>query len=245
MIAGALVASLGACIDFVEPDLPERGAPAVVQATLRAGDDGSLAVEALLTPGLDEDGFRRTLLREALIVADTAIAPIDVARNGTRSYVAAFATAFAPEGEIRFEAPVVRAVGAAPPSVAWSGIRALDDDTVRVSIGDDLVLRITTEGAEDPRPELRQWQVQLTAAERSFRLGGDGVPPDTIVVPARWLPPPDEGHIAARLSYTRSAEIRRSPGDYVGLVLLDVRLNWTVRMTDPAMATVAVEARIE
>ncbi|MGH7505043.1 MAG: hypothetical protein ACRELX_05315 [Longimicrobiales bacterium] len=241
LIAAALTAA-GGCIDFVEPDLPQRGAPAVVQAFLRAAGDGTLVVEATLAPGLDEDGFRRSVLRETLLVADSAIAPSEVARNGTRSYAAKWtANDVVPEGVVRFEAPLIADV-ASPPSLSWPGIRRLDGDTVVLKPGEALGLRIATGGIEDPVPELRQWMLQLSGEDGAFRIGADGFPPDTIVVPARWLPAPDSGRITARLSYTRSGTVRPVPGDYVGLLLLDLRLNWTIRIANVPHASAAGRA---
>src|SRR5690606_3498397 len=139
LIAAAFATGSAGCIDFVEPDLPERGAPAVVQVTIRLSED-SLSVEGVLAPGLDDGGFRRGVLRETLLVGDTAIEPTELERNGTRRYTAHWQPGDgAPAGPVRLEAPLVNQVVAPPPSLEWSGIRALDADTVVIGPGGDLV----------------------------------------------------------------------------------------------------------
>jgi hypothetical protein len=225
----ALATGGTACIDFVEPDLPERGAPAVFQGALRVWDDGRVVVDGLLAPGLDADAVRRILIREAIVAMNRAVEPASIARNGSRSYFSQWTTT--PDsvaGVLVLEGPRVE-TGSPPPSFRWSGITTPQDDTVAVVAGADVMLRLTVAAAETPAPQTRQWLVQMTGAGGTFRFGGDGAPPDSLLVPAYWLPEPADGLIAVTLSYTRSMAIQQ-PSDYIGVLLLDTRVQWTLRV---------------
>ena len=229
----ALVAPLlaTACVDFVAPDLPEIGAPAVFQGALRVRADGSVQVDGQLAPGLDEDGFRRRVAREAVVALGRMVAPGSTAPNGTRSYFDEWSTTIdSVAGTLTLEAPAVEGVGP-PPAIRWSGLAKLDSDTVPVAAGEDLVLRVRLSGADEPPPLNDSWLLQLTGEEGQFRIGADGAPPDSIVVPARWLPAPDDGVVLAELGYTRTTSVRPAMSDYVGLFLLGAGVSWTVRVT--------------
>lgn len=228
--AGLLVL-IGCDIDFVEPDLPERGAPVVFEATLRVLDGSTIEVGARLAPGLDESGIRRTLQREAMRVLGAEIAPDSVLRNGTRVYLATLPVVGIPADPITLEAPKVEDVGALPPVVRWFGLTRQGPDTVELAPGSDLILTVDSAAAAAvPPPDIRQWTLLLTGAGRAFfSVGSNGVPPDSIVVPARWIPQATDGVITARLTYQQSVQLRPAPGDYVALVLLDTRIQWTVR----------------
>jgi hypothetical protein len=95
--------------------------------------------------------------------------------------------------------------------------------------GGDLALVLESDlGTPEPAPGIRQWFLTIAGDSTTFRLGGDGLPPDTILVPARWIPPGDS--LAVRLIFSQSASVTPPPGDYVGIFALDTRLFWTVRM---------------
>jgi hypothetical protein len=238
-IVAALAVGLAACIDFVEPDLPELGAPVVLQVGVVIVDVVSAGVDARLAPGLDADGFRRSVSRAALRVAGVAIDPDTVLRNGTHVYDAELVLARSPADPILIEAPAVDDVAAPPPVARWFTVRRVGPDTVRLAAGADLVLVLdTSAAAPDPPPATRQWVLALTGANGTFTIASTGIPPDTLVVPARWLPAPADGVVQARLVAQQSAQLRPPPGDYVALLTLDTRITWTV-LVEPAVAPAA------
>jgi len=224
---------LAGCIDFVEPELPELGAPAVIQVTMRVTDRGEAEVEALLAPGLDRAGLQRTVLRDTLFVLGRAVVPDSIARNGSRRYRDAWqASAGAVAEPVTFRAPHLADLGASPPEVTWTGARRLGPDTLAVVRGGDVVLEVGGgAGTALPEPELQQWFLRLEGEEGAFNISADGPPPDTIQIPARWIPAGRE--VAARLIFAQSAVLEEGPGDYVGLITLDIRLHWTLPFVDP------------
>jgi hypothetical protein len=225
--------ALAGCIDFVEPDLPELGAPAVIQATIRLTDVGDAAFEALLSPGFDAEGFRREVAMDTVHVLGRAITPDSIARNGSRRYRAVWQAPGTVVAEpVTFRAPLLEDLAASPPSVTWTGAHRLGPDTLDIVAGEDLMLEVGAgAGTALPEPDLQQWFLRLEGDDGAFNISADGPPPDTIHVPARWIPAGDK--IAARLIYAQSAVIEETPGDYVGLITLDIRLHWTVRLHGP------------
>lgn len=227
------ILALAACIDFVEPDLPSLGAPAVIQATIRLTDQGEAELDALLAPGLDEAGLRRAVTRDTILVLGRPVVPDSIAHNGSRHYRAVWPSpATAVAEPVTFRAPSLGSLTARPPEVVWAGARRVGPDTLRVAAGQDLFLEVGPgAGSQLPQPDRQQWFLRLEGDSSAFNISADGPPPDTIQVPSRWIPPGNE--VAARLIYAQSAVIEDAPGDYVGLITLDIRLNWTVRMLEP------------
>jgi hypothetical protein len=227
------IVALTACVDFVEPDLPALGAPAVIQATIRLTDRGEAELEALLAPGLNEAGLRRAVTRDTVLVLGRPVTSDSIAHNGSRRYRALWpAPSTAVAEPVTFRAPTLGNLTARPPEVVWAGARRLGPDTLRVVSGQDLFLQVGPgAGSALPKPDVQQWFLRLEGDEGAFNISADGPPPDTIQVPARWIPAGDE--VAVRLIYAQSAVIEDTPGDYVGLITLDIRLNWTVRFLEP------------
>lgn len=225
------------CIDFVEPDIPELGAPATVQATLRLTDLGTAEVDVYLAPGLDSAGSQRSLTGTPLEALGRAHQADSIRRNGTRRYTKSWLTARDIVSEpILFRAPGIDRVAAAPPALEWVGVRRLGPDTLRLRPGEDLYLPIALgRGAGTPQPAIRQWFLRLSSASGAagaFGLSADGTPPDTIYVPARWIPRTNE--LDVRLIFNQSSILRTPPGDYIGVVNVDVRLFWTVHIVGAA-----------
>jgi len=219
------------CIDFVEPELPDRGAPAAIEATIRIMDDGTAELDARLVPGLDSNGNRRAVERDIVDVLGRAVAPDTVLFDGTRRYVETWAVSPQVVGEpISFEAPRLGGVVAMPPAIEWSSVRRVDPDTIQVERGEDVVLALAQGSPVSQAADIRQWFLRLEGDSSAFNISADGLPPDIIQVPARWIPAGAE--IAVRLIQTQSAVVSHEPGDYLGLIVLDTRLHWTVRMLD-------------
>lgn len=232
LIGVALAAAAGACIDFVEPDLPFRGQPALFQGVLRVWDDGRVAADGSLTPGFDDDAVPRDVRRETLRALNRVVAPAAVAEDGRRTYMEQWTTTRdSVAGTLVFEAPLL-AGGAPPPGFRWAGIGTPQGDTLTVAAGADLTLVVETGPVEEPAPSTRQWLLSLSGSSGTLRIGADGVPPDTLLVPARFLPLPNAGFFAATLSYTRSLAVAQ-PSEYTGIVTLDARIEWVVRVLEP------------
>jgi hypothetical protein len=230
LTAAGLALLTAACIDFVAPDLPEIGAPAVFQGNVRVREDGTVRVDAQLVPGIDEDGFRRRLATDEVIALGRRIPPRATMPNGTRGYVEEWMTT--PDsvaGALALEAPVVEGVDA-PPSIRWSGLVRVGPDTVALADGRDLVLRLAVTGPDAPMALNRSWNLQLISTEGRFGISADGVPPDSISVPADWLPDAPTGTFAAEFRYTRTTTVRPDGSSYLGLFLADVQLGWTIRI---------------
>jgi hypothetical protein len=222
------------CIDFIEPDIPELGAPATVQATLRLTDLGTAEVDVYVTPGLDSAGALRSLSDRPPEALGRRLEVDSIRRNGTRRYTESWLTgANVVAQPIRFRAPNITRVQAAPPAVEWVGVRRAGPDTIRLRPGEDLLLPVALgQGSGAPEPGIRQWFLRLAGSSGTFGLSADGTPPDTIYVPARWFPRDHE--LDVRLIFNQSSILRPPPGDYIGVINVDVRLFWTVRIAGPA-----------
>lgn len=230
MPALAVVAAVAACADFVDPNIPEAGGPAVLSAVAVVSDRGTVDVRGIMNAGLDLIGVQRDVPDAGLGVNDTVIQPVAVERDGDHRYQSMWAFDVASEPiAIELRGPPIPGIIAAPPTAMLRGIRREGPDTLRITAGSDLLIRLAAEpGASTPSPISQQWFLTIAAAAREFRLGGSGAPPDTILVPGRFLPAGDS--LEVRLIYQQLAEAQAPPGDYIGVFTLDARLFWTVRV---------------
>ena len=218
------------CIDFVEPNIPgisDRGSAALFEARIVVTDSGRVNTDARLTPGLDFEGFRRPVTAPQLEVIGRVLEPDSVRPDGTLRYIASWDvgpnTLLAP---ITLRAPEVEGV-VAPLAIEWFGLRRAGPDSIRLLEGEDLLLPVAAvDGTSRPEPSIRQWFLTLSSGGHSLRLSADGVPPDPISVPPRWIPQGDTVHV--RLIFTQSAILEESPGDYLGVVTADTWLSWSV-----------------
>jgi len=228
-LSAALGLSAAACLDFVEPDLPERGAPAVAQINVVVTDSGKLSVQAEVAPGIDASGFRRTLVDEDVRAAGHSIAPHDTTDAGGRRYAATLSVGRElVASAIEIMAPSITHTSVIP-SVRWAGLERLDPDTI--ALEPDGSLRLHVAERADPTvgaPATRQWFLTLFGDDNNVRIGSNGVPPDTLVVPAHWIPNAEET-VVVRLIYQQSAQVNADT-PYIGLITLDLRLHWTVTM---------------
>jgi len=222
---------MAGCLDFIDPILPSRGAAAVVTAHVNVTERGDVELTVRLLPGLDSAGVPRAVASRAARLLSRAIEPDTVTLREWVYHETFTVPAAQVAGPIIFEAPAVRGVGA-PPAVTWYGVRRMDPDTLTLRAGQDMRLVLDADlGMPAPAPATRQWFMTLASTGGVFRLGADGVPPDTVIVPARWVPAGDI--VRVLLIWVQSADIRPQPGDYIGLVTLDVRASWTVRVITP------------
>ena len=223
------------CIDFVAPNIPgieDRGSAAQFDMRVVVTDSGRVNTDARLIPGLDFEGFRRPVTAPQLEVIDRVLEPDTVRPDGALRYIASWDsdpnTILRP---ITLRAPEVEGVAAPPPAIEWFGLRRAGPDSIRLLEGGDLLLPVVAvDGTSRPEPSIRQWFLTLSSGGRSFRLGSDGVPPDPISVPPRWIPEGDT--VQVRLIFTQSAVLQEPPGDYLGVVTTDSWLFWSV-LIDP------------
>jgi hypothetical protein len=224
------------CFDFVEPDLPEAGAPAVLQTSLSLNETGQLQAGALLAPALTLDGLRRAVLVDTLRVSSVAITPDSVRPNGTREYRLSTIVQD-PIGftrPLRIKSPTVADVRAASPIIEWFALQRADPDTVIFGAGQDLLLNLIVEPGESrPAPDQRTWSLELVTDSGTFRIGAQGRPPATLRVPAYWVPPSGNGRVTAYLSYLLTGTYRPAPGDYLHTLSVNLRIRWNIRLQTP------------
>ena len=220
------------CLDFVEPELPERGAPAVAQISVVLTDSAQLTVTGTLAPGFDDDGLRRDVLDARISAAGEPFEPVDTLADGSFRYATSRQVEpGAMETSIEIRAPRVASTGPGA-IVNWPGLRRLDADTVARAPDGSLRLHVDTVPSgplAEPRPGTRQWFLTLAGEEGTFRLSADGPPPEELEIPARWVP---DGPVSVRLIYQQSARVQLEP-DYVSVITLDLRVHWTIPEQEP------------
>ena len=219
------------CFDFVAPDFPEAGAPAVLQAAIFVDDAGRVSIDALLAPGLGIGGVQRQVRRDTLDVMGLRLAPQEVRKNGTRAYhFNAVVPADTTPVELQLVAPRVEDIVGPPPAVDWFGIRKTDPDTITWTRGTDLVLHVRTDaGPSVPPPAIRQWFLALAGSDRVFRVSSDGFPPETLRIPSEWVPAPRNGLIDITLIYYQAGQQRPPSGDYIGNISFNLQLRWILQ----------------
>lgn len=223
--------ALGACWDFVEPDFPGAGAPAVLTVGLFADESNRANVTGLLAPGLTKGGLQRRVTNDTLWIYGVPLTPTNVRPNGSREYDT---TLEAPDLENRVlevRPPAIEEL-TSPAPTRWSTIRKLDPDTISWTRGTDLVLRIdTTLVSVQPRPQIRQWFLELRGSDRPFRVSSDGLPPAALRIPAEWMPTPSSsGTIVASLQFYQSGQQLSAPRDFLTNVTFTFILRWIIRV---------------
>lgn len=229
-----LSTSLGGCLDFVEPDFPGAGAPALLQVTLNLEPAGSGNISGVLVPGLTFGGFVRDVPNDTLLVNGLRVGPINVRDNGTREYQLNGAVAADPiDTDTPFEvvAPPVEEVTGRPPDIRWYTITKLGGDTIAWTRGTDLVVSVDTALVpSSPSPQIRQWFLEIAGATRSFRLSSDGLPPGELRIPTAFVPAAANGIIRMTLSFQQSGNYRSPANDYIGSYTFRTALQWIVEV---------------
>lgn len=232
LLAALVAATMGGCVDFVEPDIPNADTPATLQVAITIVDGHTALVTGRLLPGFDHIGIRRPLDDPRLTVLGREIQPLEAGADTMRAYQDTLALEpGAALGPIVVEPPPVQGT-AAPGPMTWVGIQRLGPDTLVLAQGNDLTLEL--EVSEGGTAAIRQWFVVLTGDAGTFRVSSDGPPPERITIPAHWLPSPrPDGTIGVSLTDIQS-ETRVGPvGDYVVSGTVSSRVSWTVRSEAP------------
>lgn len=220
-----------ACWDFVEPEFPEAGAPALLQATAAVDEKGGLVFDALLIPGLAIGGVQRPVPHDTLDVYNLRLGPESIARNGRRSY--AFGGKLTLNNVLllpfELQAPVVEGVAGPPPHVRWFGIRKTDPDTIIWTRNTDLLLHVQpVPGVSLPPPATRQWFLEVRGSSRSFRISADSLPPAEMRILAAWVPESDGDTLHVNFSFFQNGQQESPGGDYIGNFAFTTLLHWFV-----------------
>jgi hypothetical protein len=229
-----IAALCAGCWDFVEPDFPEAGAPAVLQSSTFVDERGNISIDALLAPGFTVAGLQREVPNDTLHVYGLSLAPAEIKKNGSRAYT--FSGNLDSPDPLRvpfvLDGPVIEEVTGPPPHVRWFGIRKLDPDTITWPRGTELRLRIDTTLAQaTPLPQIRQWFLEIRGKDRSFRVSSDGLPPATLRLPAEWVPADTNGIVTATLSFYQSGTLLSPKRDYIGNISFTVLIRWIIKVT--------------
>jgi len=220
------------CIDFTEPSLPNSGAPALAQLSVSLQENGVLMVSGQVQPGRDSSGVTRVPQDSSVFVAGIDI-PADtvLARNTLRFSDTQVLPREALNDAIIIKTPPIAGILAPPPILIWYGIDKVGSDTVVVERGGDAVLRVNARlGEAVPPVNTRQWFLDLSGPGGVIRVSGNGYPPDSMRIPPQWLPATPPANINASLLYYQSGQVREPPGDYVGNISMDARLQWLVQL---------------
>lgn len=223
-----LALPLAGCFDFVEPDLPQRGAPAVARLTVSLSDSGTVSLDGLVAPGLAADGFPREVRDPTVIAVDLPFLPADSADDLRYSETRTIDPGLLAAPGIIRGPELARTRGT--PTLRFRGLARLDGDTVALEADGSLRLHMEV-GTVGAVADVRQWFLTLTGDTMVFRLSSDGPPPPVIDVPARWVPG-DAPFVTARLIYQQSSRIQ-TVVDYIGLYVQNLELHWIVRTDRP------------
>ena len=218
---------VSACFDFIEPDLADENGAALLNINATQVEDGIVDIEALFSPGIDADGFRRRVQNDTLRVFGLVIPPSSERASGTLVYnvdaTMAEITTFHPFTVV---APRVAGV-AALPEVVWQGFRKLGADTIVIRRGEDLTLAVETD-PDIPRPARpnQQWLLQIAGGNDSFLIGGNGLPPLSIRIPVAWIPERPDSILSATLTSSQSGVVRVP--NYRAAINYSAIVQWTV-----------------
>jgi len=234
----AALASTG-CLDFAEPDLPDIGAPAILQVSINLRADGTFIVNGELAPGLTLDANTRRLpAGDSIVVYGVVIQPYDITSAERRKYnFGDTAAARFFDQPLTLEAPWLEDVRAVIRPLSWRTARRIGSDTIVVARGHDLVLPVAHTGtAHSVAPQREEWVLFLTTESQTYKVGANGPPPDSIVVPARWIPDPENGRVRLRLWHSMNTTMREWPGDYILNLSALIEVDWTLQLTGPTLA---------
>lgn len=230
LLAAALT---GGCYDFHDPMFPASGAPVTLQANIWLTEDRGLSFYGYLTPGINADGFTRTVEADAIVLMGSSIAPIRVRDEQLHEYADSMQLSDRiGKQPITLVSPRVKGIQAPTPAIQWFVPERLDPDTITIEAGADLILRVQPEaGMSLPLPQIRQWSVHVAGDSTVFTAGANGIVPAEIRVPAYWLPAADSaGRLRAVLIVYMASHQRPEPGDYMANINLDTRLTWHIRI---------------
>jgi hypothetical protein len=232
LVTLCVTVTLGGCLEFVAPELAGSRGGAVLQGAVRLLGNDSVRIEVHLTPGVDpvKTNFR-VVAPDTLYINDHVVPASGVRANQERDYIATVAadTAALRATGIVIRSPGVEGVVAAPPVFRFPLIARVGSDTVSFTSGEDVRLPIRVLRPAGLTGNISQdWRVELVSADQVFRLGGSGQPPESILLPAAYVPP-SGAIVQATLFFSETLQQRVPPGDYIATLALDARVQWILR----------------
>ena len=217
-----------ACFDFIAPEFPEAGAPALIHLTAFV-EQQQLRVDATLAPRLDRFGFVRPVPDDTVRVNGLPLVPNDTARAGVRTYSGTWSPPPASIADgLQIVAPAIEGIEAEPPRFHWYFAERVGPDTMTITAGQPIILRLNPDpGESQPPPTFRQWFLTLQSGGTTLRISADAPPPPVLTIPTEFVPT-DSGTVSVLLSDRQTASLRPAPGDYTAIVAVDSRLRWTI-----------------
>jgi hypothetical protein len=212
------------CLDFVEPEACERPSD-VAEVTLSASqeNDSTIQISGAMVPGYDECGTSRPVLREDLIVFGVLVPPDTVIGGHIRGYTARLVLDDSTRHVFTVDPPPIAGLSSRP-TVEWFGIRRVGGDTLWLEPGEDLVLHIEfVAGSPRPEPPSRRWALGWSSGQQPFQIFAEGLPPETLRVPAQYLSPGSLTPVT--LYYSQSGSVT-TPG-YWARYHYATNISWT------------------
>lgn len=223
-----------------------RNAPAILQmwvtyADTTLGEEPRLVVKAMLGPGL-EDGESRSVVDPTLRVMGQSVPVERTEIDHGHGFVTplfeyeverAVPSADFRERPMSFDPPALEGVEPDYGPVEWYGVARTGPDTIRLAVGQDLRLGITSPRSIPDAPDLhRGGIVVLEAGGTRVPIRLDDHPEGVVVVDRAVLPEPVDGRIRARLRLTTSRSTPGSipPDAYHVMPRFAVELAWVVVM---------------
>jgi hypothetical protein len=231
---------LGGCLDFETVTAPvQQPRPALVSvfAAVRPEGDGSRAlfVSISIHPGWDAQGAR-AVVNDTLRVGGRVVLPERNAPGGGLEY-----RSHGPVGgadAIRIELPRIERVTNLPPSVTWSIAARVGPDTLRLRLGEDLLLRVAAPAVARPDGAVGGWNLSIQGDGGAVGVQRFGPVPESIVVPASLLAAGDGAGrgttLAVTLATFETHQFRSPSNDLEFAAQFRDDIRWTVERTEGA-----------
>jgi hypothetical protein len=217
---------LTGCWDFIDPDLAAENGAATFQFSAALDRSGTLRAQATLAPGLNSDGFRRDVTVDTLRVLNFAVSSDSVLRNGNHVYsLTAPVTAQQAARGITIRGPFIEEAPLAP-AARWHVARKAGPDTIRITRGSDLVVRLAEDTVTAVPPPSEHWFLALSGRERQFQISSNGRVPSEVRVPAEWIPEVADSVLNVSMTSLQSTQLLL-PG-YRAFMSFTVFINWIV-----------------
>jgi|GEM_PF-5859940 len=186
-VAAATLTLLGGCLDFEAVTRPvQSSSPAMISLSATLNGHSGIAhdarMRARVLPATDEHG-PRLLLSDTLWMGNRPVLPI-AGEDGALYY--ALDWRVEEDSEVRFRLPTVSRVAESPSIVTWQPVRRVDPDTVRLTRGADLILRMSSSTTR-PQESEDSWTLYVQGKGGSVTIHNQGATPDFIVIPATMM----------------------------------------------------------
>lgn len=228
-----LALACAACVDFIEPELPNADGSFGLELVI---DEDSIRVDALLIPGQSESGDPRVITSAGMLIGDQVLLPVSSEYEGdpALTYETVRARIHQATGLV-VQAPSVEGIPVLGRFRVQS-IRRNGPDTITIDAGDPAVLTIHVPA------DSSQW-----AAQRMWTLGGsdgptalqtvvrDRLPPTTISIPPYFMP--SDGTFRVSLIDRQMLIDRDDATSFRWFVSAMTRIEWTVHIVPASDST--------